>query len=123
MVQEVEDEVEASNFQMHGVDGWLTAYTALAEEGGRRFKVVSLAASEAFPEGVLDGAIAHWGVAGVGIRGGWETPPKGWQSDPDKSRAAGTGRPSQPITDLAGHNIAHCCGRAWRRMLPWSVQP
>ena len=74
---------------MHGLDGRLSACVTLADEGGRHFAVASLAAAEAFPEGVLEGLVAHWGIAGVGRRGGWETPPPGWVSDPDTSHAAG----------------------------------
>ena len=51
--------------------------------------MVSIVAAEAFPEGVLDGVVAHWGIAGVGRRGGWESPLPGWQSDPDASQEAG----------------------------------
>jgi hypothetical protein len=67
----------------------MTATTTLAEEGGKKYAVVSLAAAESFPEGALEGVVAHWGVAGIVQRGAWEAPPKGWVSDPEHFDSAG----------------------------------
>ena len=78
-----------SHFRLYGLDGWVSASATLAEEGGQKYAVVSLAASESFPDGTLEGVVAHWGVAGHDQRGAWELPPKGWSSEPEDSHIAG----------------------------------
>lgn len=78
-----------SYFRLHGLDGWLAAAFTVAQEGGRDWAVVSLVAAESFPQGLLEGVVAHWGVAGTGKTGGWEPPPADWLSDPDHSSSPG----------------------------------
>ena len=75
-------EITLSYFRLHGLDGWVAAASAAATEGGSQWAVISIAAAESFPEGVLEGVVAHWGVAGSSKVGGWEAPPKGWLADP-----------------------------------------
>jgi len=80
---------EVSNFRLYGLDGWVSASTTLAEEGGQRYAVVALAVAESFPDGILEGVVAHWAVAGHDQKGTWESPPKGWISEPAHFDAAG----------------------------------
>lgn len=95
--------MEVSYFRLHGLDGWLAAVVTVAEEKGRQWAVVCLAAAEAFPQGALEGVVAHWGIAGTGKTGGWERPPEGWLSDPDQHRSTGWSsclRIILPVTNL-----------------------
>lgn len=78
-----------SYFRLHGVDGWLAAAFTVAQEKGRQWAVVSLVAAESFPQGLLEGVVAHWGVAGTSKTGGWEQPPAEWLSDPEQSSSQG----------------------------------
>ena len=88
-MQAQQPDAEVSYFKLHGLDGHLAAAVSLAEEGGRQWAVVSIATAEAFPQGALEGVIAHWGMAGTGKTGGWEQPSEGWLSEPDHSRSPG----------------------------------
>lgn len=67
----------------------MASIATTAEEKGRQWAVISLTAAEAFPQGALDGVVAHWGIAGTGKTGGWERPPKGWMSDPHHDDSTG----------------------------------
>ena len=88
-LQDSEGLVTTNSFRLHGLDGWLAACATTCREGDADYAVISLAAAESFPEGVLEGVVAHWGCAGVGRRGGWETPPAGWTTDASDSHEAG----------------------------------
>lgn len=43
---------------------------------------------EGFPDGLLDGAVLHWGCA-TRQGGSWNAPPTGWNADPITSTEAG----------------------------------
>jgi hypothetical protein len=77
-----------SGFRLEGCKGGLVAHVGYARERGKACAVVCLAAAEAFPEGLLEGAVFHWGVAS---REGspWAPPPEGWQSDPAQTLDTG----------------------------------
>jgi hypothetical protein len=72
------------------VDGCVAVRGALCKEGGRYCAAIAVAAGEAFPSGLLDGAVMHWAMA---RREGahWGGPPAGWVSDPANTQDAGTG--------------------------------
>ena len=75
-------------YRLNGVSGSMAAHIGLATERGRPYALVTLAAAEAFPEGLLEGAVFHWGVTSR-EGGSWVAPPEGWQADPDRSMDAG----------------------------------
>ena len=77
-----------AGFGLEGLQGALVAHVGYAHERGKPYAVLVLAAAEAFPEGALDGAAFHWGVASR-EGGAWGPPPEGWQSDPAQSTEAG----------------------------------
>lgn len=89
-VQEQGPKIRSSYFRLHGLDGWAVAASALAEEQGKQWALVAIVAAESFPQGELEGVVAHWGVAGVQKKGGWEQPPTGWTSDPETSQSQGS---------------------------------
>ena len=43
------------------------------------------AAAESFPEDILDGVVAHWGLSSSGRKHDWKVPPTGFIADPDHS--------------------------------------
>ena len=75
-------------FRLDGLQGAMVAHVGHALESGRHCALVALVASEAFPEGALEGAVFHWAVASR-EGGAWSPPPEGWQSDPSCSSTAG----------------------------------
>lgn len=75
-------------FRLEGMQGNMVAHVGHAFEGGRHCALVALVCSEAFPEGLLDGAVFHWAVASR-EGGTWSPPPDGWHSDPSRSDTAG----------------------------------
>jgi hypothetical protein len=91
-------------FRLDGLQGAMVAHVGHALEGGRHCALVALVASEAFPEGALEGAVFHWAVASR-EGGAWSPPPEGWQSDPSRSSAAGmpySNSPDEAVCCLAG---------------------
>ena len=77
-----------AGFRLEGVQGSMVAHVGHAFERGRHCALVVLVCSEAFPEGLLAGAVFHWAV--TSREGGtWNPPPEGWQSDPSHPSAAG----------------------------------
>ena len=77
-----------AGFHLEGIQGSMVAHVGNAFESGRHFALVVLVCSEAFPEGLLNGAVFHWAVASR-EGGTWSPPPDGWQSDPSRTSAAG----------------------------------
>ena len=82
-------------FRLDGLQGAMVARVGHALESGRHCALVALVASEAFPEGALEGAVFHWAVASR-EGGAWSPPPEGWQSDPSRSSTAGMPHSSSP---------------------------
>jgi len=76
-------------FRLDGLEGSAVTKAGFAAENGQNYAVVALAAAEAFPEGSLDGAVFHWGVASADEGACWEAAPSGWRSDPAQSNSAG----------------------------------
>lgn len=77
-----------AGFRLEGIQGSMVAHVGHTCESGRHCALVVLACSEAFPEGLLDGAVFHWAVASR-EGGTWSPPPDGWQDDPSCTSAAG----------------------------------
>ena len=77
-----------AGFRLEGIQGSMVAHVGHTCESGRHCALVVLVCSEAFPEGLLDGAVFHWAVASR-EGGTWSPPPDGWQSDPSRTIAAG----------------------------------
>ena len=89
-----------AGFRLEGSAGSLVAHVGCVRERGRQFALLSLAAGEAFPEGLLEGAAFHWGVASR-EGGAWAPPPDGWQADPSDTADSGeifSGPPMQPTS-------------------------
>lgn len=95
-----------SSFQLLGMAGWLAAAAVAGEADGRQVALVSLAVSQTFPDGALDGTVAHWGLARVDKKSGWEHPAPGWLSEPDHSKAAGVAPPT--LACFGNGQIAWC---------------
>ncbi len=77
-----------AGFRLEGIQGSMAAHVGHTCESGRHCALVVLVCSEAFPEGLLDGAVFHWAVASR-EGGTWSPPPNGWQADPSRTSAAG----------------------------------
>ena len=98
-----------AGFGLEGLQGALVAHVGYAHERGKPYAVLVLAAAEAFPEGALDGAAFHWGVASR-EGGAWGPPPEGWQGDPARSVEAGAFLPTGScyvhlIASLMNHDM------------------
>lgn len=100
----------------------MAASTRGRSEHGRRYAVVSVAASEAFPSGALEGARLHWGAA-LGQYRGWQAVPAGWSTEPAQTSDAGAAPypaeacfrgpfqvASMPVESL--HHLSHAPGPA-----------
>jgi hypothetical protein len=79
-----------ATFHMSGVEGSVTARAALCRESSRWFVAVAVAAGEAFPSSLLEGAVLHWAVARREASK-WLPPPSGWVSDPPDTVDIGKG--------------------------------
>ena len=50
-MQDKQEGIEMSYFRLHGLEGWLAAACTVAQERGRQWAVISIAAAESFPPG------------------------------------------------------------------------
>ncbi len=117
-----------AGFRLEGIQGSMAAHVGHTCESGRHCALVVLVCSEAFPEGLLDGAVFHWAVASR-EGGTWSPPPDGWQSDP--SRTSGAGRlfwypntlcvPSNPFPDDPAGAVSTAIWRIWVAGGPISI--
>ena len=86
-------------FRLEGMQGNMVAHVGHAFENGRHCALVALVCSEAYPEGLLEGAVFHWAVASR-EGGTWSPPPDSWQSDPSHTSAVGT----HPVISIYVHS-------------------
>ncbi len=75
--------------RMDGLLGHVAGHAQLSDDGsGKPCAVVSLAAGESFPDGLLQDAKVHWGTC-LHEESGWDRPPQGWKASPEGSQEAG----------------------------------
>ncbi|KAK9830544.1 hypothetical protein WJX72_012386 [[Myrmecia] bisecta] len=86
----------AHSYRIEGVAGSLVAHVALCQEAGTFCAAVSVAAAEAFPDGLLDGSTLHWACS-QRESGAWQTPHEGWSADQEGSSQADGGAIHTPM--------------------------